>query len=246
MNFGSPFLAPIAKAGGACPIPVIYFDDFVEGRSYTPDNQLIASAQGKFSELANMGDWLVTILDSGAGSNEVIRISDDAAGGHLTLTNGNADDDYMNLQMNGEAWKLATGKPLIFEIRLKGDDIDLFDWFVGLAITDTDVLGGVTDRLGFECADASGDIDCVTEKDSTETNTDSGKDLADDTFVTLRFETTDTSLVRFFVNGEQVAKHATNIPDNEAMTPTIQIRAAHNSSKTMTVDYILVMQDRSA
>ena len=240
----TPFSSPVSGPKDVLSIPHMFFDDFIEGRSFTTNNASVASAQGKFSELANMGDWLVTLVDGGTDNGEVIVIADDAAGGHLTLTTNDADDDSIEMQMNGEAWKLATGKTLVFEVRMKGADVSEFDWFVGLAITDTTVMTAVTDRIGFECPDSTGDIDAICEKDSSQTTTDSAQDLADDTFVTLRFEAEGTGKVRYYVDGSLVATHTTNIPENEALTPTICVRNDGAAANTMTLDYIFVARDR--
>ena len=127
---------------------------------------------------------------------------------------------------------------------MKGTDVSEFDWFVGLAITDTTPLAGMTDAIGFRCDDSTGDIDYLAEKDSSETTADSTKDLADATFVTLRFEVIGNTRVNYYVDGNRVASITTNIPDDEALTPTIEIRNDGAAANTMTVDYVYVMQER--
>ena len=244
MSLSIPYLPPVSVDGDSLHMPIVLFDDFIDGRSHTPNNASIASGQGKFSELANLGDWLVTLVDGGGDNGEVIVVADDGVGGLLTLTTNDADNDSIEMQMNGEAWQLASGKDVVFEVRMKGTDVSEFDWFVGLAITDTTTMTASSDRIGFECPDSTGDIDAISEKDSTQTTTDSGKDLTDNTFVVLRFETSGTGTVRYYVNGALVAKHTTNIPEDEALTPTICIRNDGAAANTMTLDYILVARDR--
>ena len=237
----TPFLSPVSGPKDTLSIPHLFFDDFIDGWGFEGND---ADNTGKFSETANLGQWLVTLVDGGSDNGEVIACADDAAGGYLTMTTNDADDDSIEMQMNGEAWKLATGKTLVFEVRMKGADVSEFDWFVGLAITDTTVMTAVTDRIGFECPDSTGDIDAISEKDGSQTTTDSAQDLADDTFVTLRFEAEGTGKVRYYVDGSLVATHTTNIPEDEALTPTICIRNASGAARTMTLDYILVARDR--
>ena len=203
LSYLTPFSSPVSGPSKSVNMPIVLFDDFLDGRSHIVNNATIASGQGKFSELANLGDWLVTLVDGGGDNGEVIRVADDGVGGLLTLTTNDADDDSIEMQMNGEAWQLASGKDVVFEVRMKGADVSEFDWFVGLAITDTTVMGGVTDRIGFECPDSTGDIDAISEKDSTQTTTDSTKNLADDTFVVLRFETSGTGTVRWLQHTPQ-------------------------------------------
>ena len=242
MALSIPYLNPISAEGEPLAMPAVYFDDFTDGWGSEAND---ADNTGKFSETANLGQWLVTVVDDNPDNGEVVAVADDAVGGQLTLTTNDADNDALNLQINGEAWQAASGKTLIFEIRMKGTDVSEFDWFVGLAVADTDVLGGVTDRIGFECPDSTGDIDAVCEKDSTQTSTDSGKDLADATFVVLRFEVHGTSKVKYYVDGALVATHAsTNLPEDEALTPTICVRNDGAAANTMTVDYVLVVRER--
>tara|TARA_Y100000114_G_C11751700_1_gene324657 strand:+ start:1375 stop:2067 length:693 start_codon:yes stop_codon:yes gene_type:complete len=230
MALSIPFLPPISKPGGALHMPAVYFDDFI--------------TDSVFSETADNGDYLVTVVDAGTDNGEVVKIADDAIGGQLTITTNDADNDSVELQLNGESFKAEAEKSLIFEARIKGADVSEFDWFVGLSITDTTVLAGVSDRIGFTSPDATGDIDAVTEKDSTETLTDTTKDLADNTFVILRFEVEGTSKVRFYVDSALVATHTTNIPDDEALTPTLCIRNDGAAANTLTVDYVLAIQER--
>lgn len=241
MSLSIPYLPPVSVDGDSLHMPIVFFDDFVDGWGFEQGD---ADNTGKFSETANLGQWLVTVIDGGTGNADAITCADDGVGGLLSIVNNAANDDAIEMQMNGEAWQLASGKDVVFEVRMKIDDVSLADWFVGLSITDTTVLGGVTDRIGFECPDATGDIDAISEKDSSQTTTDSSKDLADDTFVVLRFETSGTGTVRYYVNGALVAKHTTNIPEDEALTPTICIRNASGAARTMTLDYILVARDR--
>ena len=126
MALSIPYLNPVSAEGEPLSMPVVYFDDFLDGRSHIANNATIASGQGKFSELANLGDWLVTLVDGGGDNGEVIRVADDGVGGLLTLTTNDADNDSIEMQMNGEAWQLALGKDIVFEVRLKGADISEF------------------------------------------------------------------------------------------------------------------------
>ena len=237
----TPFLSPVSGPKDTLSIPHLFFDDFIDGWGFEGND---ADNTGKFSETANLGQWLVTLVDGGSDNGEVIACADDAAGGYLTMTTNAADDDSIEMQMNGEAWKLATGKTLVFEVRRKGADVSEFDWFVGLSITDTTVMTAASDRIGFECPDSTGDIDAISEKDGSQTTTDSAQDLADDTFVTLRFEAEGTGKVRYYVDGSLVATHTTNIPENEALTPTICVRNDGAAANTMNLDYIFVARDR--
>lgn len=239
--------------------PVEFFDDFIEGRSYTVANETVASAQGKFSELADMGDWLVTVVDTGGGTESIV-ISDDEPGGVVTLTTSSALNDSLECQLNGEAWKVAADKDIYFKCRLKLADADSTDWFVGLATTDTDVIGTATEMIGFGSGatlegGATGDIyfgsgDGMTAAIDDSTNggswSDSGDDGADDTFFTVAFRVVSNGQIKFFVNNDYVGSVSSSgdIPDSDAVTLTMAVRADGAAQHTMEVDYIYCGQER--
>ena len=223
--------------------PIVYFDDFTDGWGYEAGD---ADNTGKFSETANLGQWLVSLVDGGTDAGHVVACTDAALGGWLTLTTNDADNDALHLQLNGEAFKLAADKQMVVETRMKITDASDSDWLIGLAATDTDPLTAVTDGVYFRCADSTGDIDAVTEKDSSETLTDTGSDLADDTFVVLRAEIDGTAKVSFYVDGVLKATHATDLPDDQPLTPSVSIRVDNGSggAETMVIDYIYCAAER--
>ena len=247
MSLSIPYLPPVSVDGEsvASYMPIVFFDDFLAG-GFVKDLALSSESDpgAKFSAVADCGEWLCTIVDGGGDDGHAIACADDAVGGWLAITTDDADNDSIEMQLNGESFQLATNKKTIFEVRMKGADVSEFDWFVGLAITDTTTMTASSDRIGFECPDSTGDIDAISEKDGSQTTTDSGKDLADNTFVVLRFEADGTDTVRYYVDGSLVATHTTTIPEDEALTPTICIRNDGAAANTMTLDYILVARDR--
>ena len=256
-----PFAHPLQLEGSIIDPPVVFFDDFVDGRGNTAGNPLVASSQGKFSELINGGDWLMSITDGAGDNGEVAVIADAEPGGVLTLSTNDANDDSLELQQNGEVWAPAAGKDILFKIRMKltaaADPLTTIDWFVGLATTDTSVLAGTTERIGFGSngLNAGGaDIYTVIEDASTETLTDSGEDYVDDTFVTLAFRCVQRSategFVKYYVNGElvdtrhEVSGSNANFPFDDNMTLTLCVQNNAAAVKTMEIDYIYCRQDR--
>jgi len=186
----SMFRHPAQLEGAVIDPPVEHFDDFTDGWGFEAND---TDNTGKFSETANLGQWLVTCTD---GGTESIVISDDEPGGVVTLTTSSALNDSLECQLNGEAWKVAADKDIYFKCRLKLADADSTDWFVGLATTDTDVIGTATEMICFGSGatlegGATGDIyfgsgDGMTAAIDDSTNggswSDSGDDGADDTF----------------------------------------------------------------
>lgn len=199
------------------------------------------------SSTADSAEWHLTVVDGGADSAEVTTIADDEPNGALVLTTNDASADSLNLQLNGEPYKLVDGRRIIYEAKIKVSDADQVTWFVGLAIGDTtDALGGVTDSLGFRQESADGQIDALAEKDSTETSEHTGEDLSDDAYRVVRFEVDGVDKVEFYVDGVRKKKFTTNLPDDEAMAPIFQIQTEEAAANSLFVEYMLCLQDRNA
>jgi len=190
----------------------------------------------------DIGDWTLTTVEAGAGdATEAIA---DEAGGVLLITNDAADDDSDEFQKVGEAFKLIAGKPLYFEARVKVSDAIQSDMIIGLCITDTTLLGGLSDGVYFIKDDGDANLDFVTEKNSTETKADTGVDLVNATYVILGFYWDGAGNVTPYVNGEAKTTHATNVPDDEELRVSFGIKNGEAVAKTMSVDYIKVVQKR--
>jgi len=108
------------------------------------------------SDFDATNDWTVT--ETGAAGTSAL--SADTSPSALVLTCDALDNDSQEAQLTavaaGETWLLTGDRPLYFEtmIRLRDanndrDTVEQVDWFVGLAITDTTVIDGATDFIGF-------------------------------------------------------------------------------------------------
>lgn len=203
---------------------IVYYNDFVASQDYAA------------------ADWTITTTEAGAGAaTEALTAND--LGGSLLITNDDADNDLDSLQQNEETWKMASGKRLWYETRIKVADADDVDLFVGLGITDTTPLD-TADRVGFQIDDADASILCKSEKNSTETSTDSGQDAADATYVQLGIYWDGLSSVEFYVDRSKVATHTTNNPDDVNLAITMHVQNGSAAANTLTVDYIYVTQER--
>ena len=252
---GSQLIGPPDQVGPSISeFPVVFFDDFTDGWGFEQGD---ADNTGKFSETANLGQWLVTVVDSGGDNGDIIVCSDAAPGGWLTITTNDAALDSNILQLNGEAFKLQAGKQTIMEARLKLSTVDT-DWFVGLAATLVTAESDNPDFVGVGNTDATADIHAVTGQNAASgeiadiadrsgyTATDTGSNWVADTFVTLRFEADGVSSVRCYVDGALKATHTADICDDVTLTPTIitKVNAAATGVETMNLDYIYVAQSR--
>jgi len=200
----------------------VYFNDFLNTADYAA------------------ADWTITTVETGTATE---AIAADELNGGLKLTNGTADDDSDSLQLNQENWALGAGKRMWMEVRLKISDATQSDFFVGLNITDTTPLV-TSDRVGFQKDDGSTAILAKSEKDSTETSTDSLQVVVADTYVKLGMYWDGMSAVAFFVNRNIVATHTTNNPDNENLAVTVHLQNGEAAAKNATIDYIYVCQER--
>ena len=162
--------------------------------------------------------YVTTLVEAGAGGDSDVEASDEV-GFVWEIVTDNADNDGVNIQLNGEAFRLGA-RDVYFGIKLRADEATQDDFLVGLCISDTDLLGGMTDGVYFEKLDAGTGISTVTEKDSTETQSDDEGTFAADTDVTLEFYW-DGTAVYFFVNGVEVGRVTANVPDDEELTPSI-------------------------
>jgi hypothetical protein len=166
-------------------------------------------------------------------------------GGLLRITSDAADNDGVNMQLAGEAFRLTTARQLYFgAFGVTLSEATQSDFFLGLAITDTDILGGVTDRIGFQKLDAATDVKMMCEKNSTETLSASIHTAVDATSFDLEFFYDGaTSELFAFVNGAAVTAPAlTNLPDDEELSLSLQFLAGSVNAKTFDVDLIRVIQ----
>lgn len=206
---------------------VKYIDDFVTGPAVD----------------AAFDDWTtVTRVEAGASESTMTRI--DGIGGFARITTDANEDDGVNAQLVGESFELTTDQHLYFgAFGITLSEATQSDFFLGLAITDTDILGGVTDRIGFQKLDGATGVGFMLEKDSTETLATSLHTASTTPFDLEFFWDGSTSQVFAFVNGVVVATPAvTNLPDDEALRVTWQFLAGATTAKTMDIDRLTVIQ----
>lgn len=188
-------------------------------------------------------DWTV-VKDSGA-SAEIVA---DTVGGEVALTSAaTTDDDGASIQGN-EIFAVASGKDIYFSTRIQCNDADQTDICVGLTVnfaTNPEAMLTAADRIVFQVDDGNASILCKTEKNGTETSTDSGVDLADSTYAVLSFHVSGTGSVTFYVDGKQVAQHTTNIPDDENLAAAaMSLSGSATGTRATTLDYIIAAQTR--
>ena len=179
-----------------------------------------------------------TAVEAGAGVSTAV-LSDNT----LLITAAANEDDGVNLQVIGEAFDLASTNLVYFGINFQVNDADQVDVLVGLCITDTTLLGGMSDGIYFESLDGSTDINFVLEKDSTETTSAAAVGtLADATNVTLEFLFDGTNVDAWVDGTLQTRLATTNLPDDEQLTPSIHFLTGEAVANTMTVNWWRAIQ----
>ena len=186
--------------------------------------------------------WTITLVEQGAGESTITKPAGFDAG--LLFTTDANENDGINAQLDGQAFKLTPGCiGLHFYARLEASEATQLDFFIGLAVENTNLLGGVTDGIYFEKLDGGTGISAVSEKDSTETQTDNVGTLVAAQEVELEFYYDGLNgSIEYFVDGVPVAKHVTNIVDDEALTPSLQVLAGDANARTLRLAEIRVTQ----
>ena len=184
--------------------------------------------------------WTTTVVEAGSGTTTFA--STDASGGKAIITTAGNEDDGGNYQLNGESFETTSDQDLYFGTKLAINDADNTDIIVGLAVTDTTLLGGLADGIYFESVDGSARISTVTEASSTETQNDSAGTLVDATEIELEFYYDGTAgNVEFYIDGTLVNTHTTNIPSTQ-MRVSVHFLTGEATANTCTIDWIRCIQ----
>mgnify|MGYP004453207887 FL=1 len=175
--------------------------------------------------------FVTTVVEAGSGTSELDQSN--TVGILSQMVTAANENDGISLQLVGPQFEFTSNQSLVyFGIELDINDVDQTDILVGLCIEDTALLGGMTDGVYIESVDGSASISTVTEKNSTETQTDSVGTLSDDTFHFLEFFF-DGSSVYYFVDGSQGDTiHTDNIPDDVALTFSMEFLTGEATANT--------------
>jgi len=188
-------------------------------------------------EVLQPAGWQVTRV----GKSQVHLL--DGSGGKMRLLTGAVENDGVNLVGEPESFELTSDQVLYFgAFGCVLNDVTQSDFFLGLSVRDSAILGGVTDRIGFQSLDGSTDLKFAVEKDSTETLSAALHTLVDATAVDLEFYW-DGAALEVFVDGVSVATPAvTNLPDNEALARAIEFLTGEGAAQTLDIDKLVVIQ----
>ena len=187
--------------------------------------------------------WTATVVEAGSGTTE--WSPSNVERGASIITCAANENDGGSYQLLPESIKLDAGNWVYVRAKLAINDVDQCDAFVGLAITDTAILGGVTDRIGFQTVDGDAGLDFLVEKDSTETLTQDVATLADDTFVDLEFVWDgNASALYSYVDGALTSTQTatTNLPNDEELRLSIEFLTGEAVANTCTIKKLTLCQ----
>ncbi len=194
------------------------------------------------------GQWTETDVQ---GANTVAIQNGD--GGIITLLTAGADDDEVQLQkvaagISAESWLFDPDKRLFIEILATLSEVLLSEILIGLAITDTTLLAGHADGLSFRKAEATGLVTLVSEKNSVEVSGDVGTIVDATAFRLQAYYDGQGSDGRLYgaLDGTVGSFSTPNasFPNDEELTISFAIRAGEAAGKTLTMDRIVVIQER--
>jgi len=176
--------------------------------------------------------FFTTVVEVGTGTSEMDQSN--SIGILAQLVTAANDNDGISCQLIGPHFEFTSNQPLVymgFEADI--DDVDTSDLFIGLAIEDTALLGGVADAVYLESLDGAATTFGVTEKNSTETTTAASiATISDNTFHFYEFFFDGTS-VYFFVDGTEGGTiHTANIPDDVVLMPSVEFLAGSAAAST--------------
>lgn len=179
------------------------------------------------------GDWTVTETQAGATQALV-----DADGGVIALTNSGTDNDINQIQKVGESFRLSASKEAWLKIRVKVSDATNTDVNVGLIITDTDIVGGVTDGWYFTKAEDSTSVVFRQVLNSSASTVTAGT-AADNTYMTLGAYYDGVATTKVFFNDVHVGSitSSTNLCTDEDLTVTLNLQNGSGAAHVLSCDY---------
>ena len=183
--------------------------------------------------------FTTTTVDGGSDGAGFVSLVDNK----LVISTDNADNDGASVQLKGEAFDFASGNLVYFGIKMQASEATQSDFLVGLCITDTALLGGMTHGVYFTKVDASTDINFVLEKSSTATTSASAVGtFADATDIILEFLFDGTNVDAYVDGVLQTRLATTNLPNDEQLTVSVEFLTGAASVETLSIAWLRAIQ----
>lgn len=193
----------------------------------------------QFQRDAEISDFTITEIDGGTAVSPPSTVLDVGRGG-LSFTNGAQDNDSFELQHKVENFLLSSVGRYYFTGKLDVSDDDQVDVILGMCITDTTLLAGMTDGVYLRKDDGDTNIDLVIERNSTEV-TSTGiatfdTDEHEYALIIDVYNTTGWGKVTVYIDGAIVhSKETTNLPYDESLTLSASVTDGEAAAITWVV-----------
>lgn len=180
-----------------------------------------------WSATADSAQWLRTV--TATGTPVTAPMDAGGQGGWIRQLNGTADNDLVNLQLNGESFTLAAGKPLMMEFDIQTVAIATTDFVLGLATSTTAALSGANpnanDMIAFgqPAGDSSQLLNYLVRGAGTGAFVSTGVTIANATAINCKMFYDGISAIKVWVNNALIATVTANIPTG-AMSPFVYTR----------------------
>lgn len=206
------------------------FDDFVE-----------------YDNTATVGNW--TLAEVGTGTD---ALSDATAGGFVILTcQATTDNACEQITHTGAPFKLAAGKKLWFEARVKfTGDITPSEVSLGLVNSGEDLTAVADvlpqDGVSFSKQDGATAFAATASKNGTDTGAVAGvHTLVSGAWVVFGFLIDGVTSITPYVNGVAKTALTATICDDELLTPYFLVRNGDaTTQEVLEIDYVKVVQLR--
>jgi hypothetical protein len=184
------------------------------------------------------GDWTSTVTGTGTST-----LSTALVGGNLVIANSASNGDAVYSQLKGTGFKYQSGKRLAFKARFKVDDATNAALIVGLQEVDTTPLD-VNNGIAFYKAAASTQMTGAVEASNTQSSTNI-LTMASDTYVSVAFAyDPKRNAVLWFKDDILLGSAALTHAPSSNLTVSIGVQNGTAAARTLTVDYVLAMQER--
>ena len=207
------------------------FDDFTE-----------------YDNTATVGNW--TPYEVGTCTD---ALSDADPGGVVLLTcQATTDDACQQINHTGAPFKLAAGKTLWYEARVRfTGDVTQSEFSIGLCNSGEDLKAVADvlpqDGISFSKQDAvAGTVNCTASKDGTDTGAVAAvHTLVSGAWVVFGFLINGVTSITPYVNGVAKTALTATICDDEQLTPYFLVRNGDaTTTEILAIDYVRVVQLR--
>jgi hypothetical protein len=219
-------------------------DSVLTWRWYDADGPHVTKCVEEFVNIATDDTTgLATAYTTTLVNASTFTLTAGALGGNAVLTAAGAENDGVNMQLDGEAFYFAGDYPAYFGCRFAINDVDQVDAAIGLCITDTTAATAVSDGIFFRTVDESAALNFIVENTNVEDSTNAAT-LTDAGWVVAEF-VYDGTKVEAYIDGSSigsVAISSASFPDDEYLTPTLAMLSGEATANTLTVDWMRAIQ----